>query len=61
MTTRTLRGSVAVAGIGETGYYKRGQSPDLEFVMALQAVLAHELLHQPRCLVGTMHCCGQRR
>lgn len=40
MTTRTLRGSVAVVGIGETGYYKRGQSPDLEFVMALQAVLA---------------------
>jgi acetyl-CoA acetyltransferase len=37
---RTLRGAVAVAGIGETGYHKRGQSPDLEFVMALQAVLA---------------------
>jgi acetyl-CoA acetyltransferase len=37
---RTLRGKVAVAGIGETAYFKRGQSPDLEFVMALKAVLA---------------------
>jgi acetyl-CoA acetyltransferase len=37
---RTLRGKVAVAGIGETAYFKRGQSPDLEFVMALEAVLA---------------------
>ena len=37
---RTLRGKVAVAGIGETGYHKRGKSPDLEFVMALQAILA---------------------
>ena len=34
---RTLRGKVAGAGIGETAYFKRGQSPDLEFVMALEA------------------------
>ncbi|CAB4743329.1 MAG: acetyl-CoA acetyltransferase [Actinobacteria bacterium] len=40
MSARTLRGSVVVAGIGETGYHKRGQSPDPEFVMALQAILA---------------------
>jgi acetyl-CoA acetyltransferase len=40
VNTRTLRGTVAVAGIGETGYHKRGRSPDPEFVMALQAVLA---------------------
>ena len=37
---RTLRGRVAVAGIGETPYYKRGGSPDPEFVMALHAILA---------------------
>ncbi len=28
MAAGTLRGSVAVAGIGETDYYKRGESPD---------------------------------
>jgi acetyl-CoA acetyltransferase len=37
---RTLRGSVAVVGIGESTYYKRGGSPDPEFVLALRAVLA---------------------
>ncbi|HUP73422.1 MAG TPA: hypothetical protein VM282_10300 [Acidimicrobiales bacterium] len=37
---RTLRGSVAVVGIGESGYYKRGGSPDPEFVLALRAILA---------------------
>ena len=37
---RTLRGSVAVAGIGESAYYKRGGSPDPEFVLALRAILA---------------------
>jgi len=39
MSTRTLRGKVAVAGIGETTYYKHGKSPDAEFALALQAVL----------------------
>lgn len=38
--TRTLRGSVTVAGIGETPYYKRGESPDAEFKLALKAILA---------------------
>jgi acetyl-CoA acetyltransferase len=37
---RTLRGSVAVVGIGESNYYKRGGSPDPEFVLALRAILA---------------------
>lgn len=37
---RTLRGSVAVAGIGESKYFKRGGSPDPEFVLALRAILA---------------------
>ena len=40
MTDRTLRGRVAVAGVGETAYYKRGQSPDAEFDLALKAILA---------------------
>ncbi len=37
---RTIRGRVAVAGIGETTYYKRGESPDAEFVLACKAILA---------------------
>jgi len=38
--SRTLRGAVAIAGVGETTYYKRGQSPDAEFKLALKAILA---------------------
>jgi acetyl-CoA acetyltransferase len=37
---RTLRHRVALVGVGETTYYKRGQSPDPEFVLALKAILA---------------------
>ena len=40
MAERTLRGQVVIAGIGETQYYKHGQSPDSEFKLALQAILA---------------------
>jgi acetyl-CoA acetyltransferase len=40
MSERSLRGRVAVAGIGETAYYKHGQSPDPEFKLALKAILA---------------------
>ena len=40
MSSRTLRGQVAVAGIGETTYYKHSQSPDPEFVLALKAIIA---------------------
>ncbi len=40
MTERSLRGKVAVVGIGETDYYKHGKSPDPEFKMALMAILA---------------------
>ena len=36
---RSLRGKVAVAGIGETEYYKRGESPDAEFKLALKAII----------------------
>lgn len=35
----TIKGRVAVVGIGETTYYKRGQSPDPEFKLVLKAVL----------------------
>lgn len=40
MTAGTLRGSVAVAGVGETDYYKRGQSPDAEAKLALKAIIS---------------------
>lgn len=40
MVDRTLRGKVAIVGIGETTYYKHGQSPDPEFKLTLKAVLA---------------------
>ena len=39
MSERTIRGKTAVAGIGETTYYKRAQAPDPEFKMGLEAVL----------------------
>jgi len=37
---RTLKGRVAIVGVGETPYYKHGQSPDAEFKLALKAILA---------------------
>ena len=36
---RSIRGRVAVAGIGETTYYKHGQAPRSEFALALEAIL----------------------
>jgi acetyl-CoA acetyltransferase len=39
VSERTLRGSAAVVGVGETEYYKWGQSPDPEFKLAIGAVL----------------------
>ena len=39
MAERTLRGKTAIAGIGETTYYKHGQSPDSEFKLALTAIV----------------------
>lgn len=38
--SRGIRGKVAIAGVGETTYYKHGQAPDSEFKLALQAILA---------------------
>jgi acetyl-CoA acetyltransferase len=40
MRERSLRGKVAVAGVGETAYYRHGNSPDPEFVLCLKAILA---------------------
>ena len=37
--TRSLRGRAAVVGVGETPYYKRGESPDAEFKLALDAIV----------------------
>ena len=39
-TSRTLRGRVAVVGVGETTYYRHGKSEDAEFKLALKAILA---------------------
>lgn len=39
-TERSLRGRVAVVGIGQTDYYRHGASPDPEFKLALKAILA---------------------
>jgi acetyl-CoA acetyltransferase len=38
--TRSLKGQVAIVGIGETTYYKHGKSPDAEFKLALKAIIA---------------------
>jgi acetyl-CoA acetyltransferase len=40
MSDRTLRHKVAIVGVGETQYFKHGQSPDPEFKLALKAILA---------------------
>ena len=39
MSERTLRGQVAVVGVGETAYYKHGQAPEAEVTLALRAIL----------------------
>lgn len=40
MSDLTIRGKVAVAGVGESVYYKRAQSPEPEFKLVLQAIMA---------------------
>jgi len=40
VSTSTFRGTTAIVGVGESAYYKHGRSPDSEFKMTLQAVLA---------------------
>src|SRR5262245_46491536 len=39
-STDTIRGKVAVVGVGETPYYKRGGSPVSDFRLALDAIRA---------------------
>src|ERR1700741_5060984 len=39
-TDRTIRGKVAIVGVGETAYYKRGQAPQPAVKLARQAILA---------------------
>ncbi len=38
--SNTMRGRVAIAGVGETAYYKRGEAPEAEFKLALDAIIA---------------------
>jgi acetyl-CoA acetyltransferase len=40
MSTHPFRGRVAVAGIGETPYHRRGTSPDAERKLCLKAIVA---------------------
>lgn len=40
MSYETIRGKTAIAGVGETTYYKWGKSPDSEFKLTLDAILA---------------------
>ncbi len=40
MAENTINGKVAIVGIGESDYYKRGQSPYGEFHLCLQAIMA---------------------
>jgi acetyl-CoA acetyltransferase len=37
---RSIRGRVAIVGVGETTYYKHGRAPEAEFALALRAILA---------------------
>jgi acetyl-CoA acetyltransferase len=39
MVEHTIKDKVAIAGIGETRYYKRGAAPESEFKLALEAIL----------------------
>lgn len=54
MNERSLRGHVAIVGIGETPYYRHGRSPDVEFKLALRAILAacHDAGIDPREVDG---------
>jgi len=40
MADRSLRGRVAVVGVGETRYFRHGQATDPEFLLCLKAILA---------------------
>ena len=36
----SIRGRVAIVGVGETAYYKHGRAPESEFALALRAILS---------------------
>src|SRR5437660_951229 len=36
----SIRGRVAIVGVGETTYYKHGRAPESEFALALRAILS---------------------
>jgi acetyl-CoA acetyltransferase len=40
MTLRSLRGKAAIVGIGQSTYYRQGDSPDAEFALLLKAIKA---------------------
>src|SRR5260221_8713692 len=40
MSARNIRGKTAIVGLGETRYYKRGEAPDPEFKLTLEAIMA---------------------
>jgi len=40
MAVRSVRGRVAVVGVGETDYWRHGQAPEPEFKLCLRAILA---------------------
>ncbi|MGH2588755.1 MAG: thiolase C-terminal domain-containing protein, partial [Dehalococcoidia bacterium] len=39
MSEHTIKDKVAIVGIGETAYYKRGAAPESEFQLTLKAIL----------------------
>src|SRR2546423_14320962 len=40
MRHMSIRGRVAIVGVGETTYYKHGRAPESEFALALRAILS---------------------
>src|SRR5882672_1595340 len=69
MSDRTLRHKVAIVGVGETQYFKHGQSPDPEFKLVLKAILAacasagisptRSTASPPTATIATMPCDSQ--
>ena len=50
----TIRGRVAIVGVGETAYYKHGQAPESEVALALRAILhaCEDAGLEPRAIDG---------
>ena len=66
MSDGTLRHKVAIVGVGETQYFKHGQSPDPEFKLALKAIMppvpapasrrTRSTASLPAAMIATMPC-----